>query len=53
MLVTQPTPARRPMTTWGTTKTDVPAAGSNAMLAKMTGPEPGMLSSSSTSSPDA
>ena len=40
-VVTQPTPSRRPTTTSGTTKTDVPAAGSKAMLANRTGPEPG------------
>ena len=51
VVVSQAAPSRRPTTTSGTTNTDVPAAGSKAMLANTTGPEPGTPARSSTSSP--
>jgi hypothetical protein len=47
LTVTQVWPSRRPTTTSGTTNTDVDAAGSKAMEAKTTGPEPGTPSGSS------
>ena len=50
MTVIQACPARRPTTTCGTTTIDEPDSGSKENEPKATGPVPGMLTVSSTSS---